>query len=258
MVSLTASIDGAASAAFGEALKMLGDSLGDASAKAPRMAAIQLCKNFRAGTRQAKKNRAMDAAPSEQSPKWITYRDGKKLDKPLRRWRVGLTDRNKVFDRYVYAVPGRSGMKKQLREQVGTNYFAEGYGSPSRRGGTRGLAKRSWGWAMHNIFNGAAPDTPWQRRKNDRRNPKDATSESTSREQRGSIISGGYARICNRLDYIRDALKISEAEATRKAASALVRVLAYKRLKAAGGMSAAEIKAESSRVAEDFKRQFGT
>ena len=256
MVSLTASVDGVASAAFAEALKMLGESLGDASAQAPRRAAIQLCKNFRANTRQAKKNKAMVVAVSETSPKYITYHNGRKLEHPLRRWRVTLVDRGRTFDRYVYATD-RADMRRQLREQVGTNYFPTGdKGTPQKKGGTRGLAKKSWGWVMHNIFKGAAPDTPWKRRKNDRRNPKDATSESTSSVQKGVTISGGFARICNRLSYIRDALKISDDEAIRKASSAIVRIITTKRLRASGGMTSAEIKAAANDVAEEFKRQF--
>lgn len=255
MVSLTASVDGVASAAFAEALKMLGESLGDASAQAPRRAAIQLCKNFRANTRQAKKNKAMVVAVSETNPKYITYRNGQKLDRPLRRWRVTLVDRGKTFDRYVYATD-RADMRRQLREQVGTNYFPIGdKGTPQKKGGTRGLAKKSWGWVMHNIFSGAAPDTPWKRRKNDRRNPKDATKESTYRASNGIATSGGFARICNRLSYIRDALKISEDAAIAKASSAIVRTLVTKRLKGSG-MSSAEIRAAAASVADEFKRQF--
>lgn len=255
MVDLAVSIDGAASAAFDEALKRLGDSLGSASCQVPRRAAIQLCKNFRAGTRQAKKNRAMVVAVSDATPKWITYKDGRKLAKPIRRWRVTLSDRGKTFDCYVEG-EDRTAMKRELRRLVGTNYFPAGAGQPSKRGGTRGLAKRSWGWVMHNIFSGASPDTPWQRRKNDKRNPKDATGESYSREDRGTITSGGVARICNRLDYIRDALTIDEGTAIRKAASAIVRVLTAKQLRKQGGMTSAEIKSAAAQVAEDFKREF--
>lgn len=237
MISMTATMDGAASAAFNEALRRLGDSLGSAASQAPRRAAIQMCKNFRAGTRVAPKYaRASEytATKSDKDPKhkWLTLKDGRKL----RRWTLARPPRGKVYD--VYA---------ESKSDIRKNHLLLA---------RRGLAKQSWGWVMHNIFNGAAPDAPWQRRKNDRRNPKDATRESTSTEQRGTTISSGFARICNRLDYVRDALKISENEVIRKAASAIIRVLTKKQLRKQGGMSSAEIKAAANSIADDFKREF--
>lgn len=234
--------------AFTAALGELSKSLGKLSEQAPRRMAIQICKSLRAGTKTAKQKRKMESSVSVEKPQWITYKDGKKLDKPLRRWKVTLTDRGKTFTRYVYAGSDAE-MRQQLRKQVGTNYWPTSAGkSPAKKGGTRGLAKQSWGWVMHNIFEGAAADTPWQRRKNDRRNPKDAAKESTSRPC--------YALISNRLEYIENALTISLPTAIEKATSAVIKVLTTQRLRKQGGMSAEEIREEAERTKREFFAKF--
>ena len=236
MVSMTATMDGAASAAFNAALKVYAESLGSAISTAPRRAAIQMCKSFRAGTRLAPKfarSSEYTATKSDADPKhkWLTLKDGRKL----RRFNLMRPPRGTNYD--VYA-ESKSDLRKSRMKLV-----------------RRGLARQSWGWVMHNIFNGAAPDAPWQRRKNDRRNPKDATRESMSRADNGVTLSGGMARICNRIDYVNDALKISVTEAISKTTNWMLGPIIKRRLRA-GGTSPNEIKAEARRVIDDFKRQF--
>ena len=238
MVSMTATIDGAASKAFQEALKVYADSLGSAISTAPRRAAIQMCKSFRAGTRLAPKfarSSEYTATKSDADPKhkWLTLNDGRKL----RRWKLTRPPRGKEYD--VYA-ESKSDLRKNRLKLV-----------------RRGLARQSWGWVMHNIFNGAAPDAPWKRRKNDRRNPKDATRESTSRAQAGAVLSSGYARICNRIDYVKDALKISVDDAINKTTNWMIGPIIKRRLRA-GGVSPDDIKASARQAIDDFKRQFGS
>lgn len=236
MVSMTATMDGAASAAFNAALKIYAESLGIAISTAPRRAAIQMCKSFRAGTRLAPKfarSSEYTATKSDADPKhkWLTTKDGRKL----RRFNLKRPPRGTDYD--VYA-ESKSDLRKSRLKLV-----------------RRGLARQSWGWVMHNIFSGAAPDAPWQRRKNDRRNPKDATRESMSRTDNGVTLSGGMARICNRIDYVQDALKISVADAIGKTTNWMLGPIVKRRLRA-GGTSPDEIKAEARRVIDDFKRQF--
>lgn len=236
MVSMTATIDGAASKAFQEALKVYADSLGSAISTAPRRAAIQMCKSFRAGTRLAPKfarTSEYTAVKSDADPKhkWLTLKDGRKL----RRFNLKRPPRGTDYD--VYA-ESKSDLRKNRLKLV-----------------RRGLARQSWGWVMHNIFNGSAPDAPWERRKNDRRNPKEATRESMSRADNGVTLSGGMARICNRIDYVKDALKISVTEAISKTTNWMLGPIIKRRLRA-GGTSPDEIKAEARRVIDDFKRQF--
>ena len=236
MVSMTATIDGAASKAFQEALKVYADSLGSAISTAPRRAAIQMCKSFRAGTRLAPKfarSSEYTATKSNADPKhkWLTLKDGRKL----RRFNLKRPPRGTDYD--VYA-ESKSDLRKSRLKLV-----------------RRGLARQSWGWVMHNVFSGSAPDAPWQRRKNDRRNPKDATRESMSRVDNGVTLSGGMARICNRIDYVQDALKISVTEAISKTTNWMLGPIIKRRLRA-GGTSPDEIKAEARRVIDDFKRQF--
>jgi len=219
MVSVSASIDAASVSAFSSALAEYQKTMKKDAETAPRIAAIMVCKSLRARTKVAKKNKGMKVIVSNDSPKWITYKNGQKLAAPLRRWKVTLTDRGKTFTKYVYAGT-MSEMKQQLRLLVGTNYYpldASGNGL-KKKGGVRGLAKKSWGWVMHNIYNGDAPDTPWQRRNRDRRNPKDAAKESMSRPF--------LAIISNRLGYAMDALKggtVSINEAIEKATNSILK-----------------------------------
>lgn len=217
MLDFSVNVDPVYVSALDSALKNYAAALGKDASTAPRRGAILLCQSLRAGTRVAKKNRPFSAALGNQHPKYVTAKDGRKL----RRWTVHLKDRGTRFDRFVYA-EGKNDGRKQLKEQVGTNYYPltmQGK-SPAKRGGTRGLARQSWGWVMHNIYCGAAPDAPWHRRKHDRRSPKDAAKESVSRPF--------YALISNRLDYALDALKIPLETAMDKAASRMVHLATAK------------------------------
>lgn len=212
MVTMTASISAGDVARFNSALREYADVLGKDMSTAPRRAAIQICKSLRAGTRTAPKyarGTEWSAAKSEADPKhkWITAKDGRKL----RRWNLKRPPRGIDYD--VYAVDKKDIRKNRLKLV------------------RRGLAKQSWGWVMHNIFKGAAPDAPWERRRNDRRNPKDATRESTSSSQITPTITSGFARISNRLDYIADALKISVDEAIGKATNWIVHQVERRRPK---------------------------
>lgn len=269
MVELTAQMDLFTSAAFNEALRRYAESLGEAAASVPRRAAIQLCKNFRAGTKMAKRTRPVDVHPASRSesiaganisemPLWITWEKGNVLNPAKRLYVVKYPERNWAHTRYI-ATPEdkkklhRNSARIAKEEQKRRSRL---YTFKEKPTGTRGLAKRSWGWVMHNIYNGIRADAPWQRRKADKRSPQDATSDSTSREDKGLTISSGYARICNRLDYIKSAMTIDENTAVRKAASAIVRIVASKSLRKQGGMSSAEIKASATQIAEDFKREF--
>jgi len=238
MVDMTATIDGAASAAFNTAFKEFAASLGGGIASAPRRAAISVCKAFRAATRQAPqyaRGSEYIATKSDADPKhkYLTLKDGR----VLRRWNLKRPPRGTDYD--VYA-ESKSDLRKNSLKLV-----------------RRGLARQSWGWVMHNIFNGAAPDTPWQRRKRDRRDPKYTARESYSTEQRSAISPYGVARISNRLDYISDALKISVDDVLMKAANKLIRPIINARLRA-GGMSPDEIKTAGHAAHEEWKRQFDT
>lgn len=238
MVSMIATIDGAASEAFNAALKVYAESLGSAILTAPRRAAIQMCKSFRAGTRLAPRfarSSEYTATKSEAAPKhkWLTLKDGRKL----RRFNLKRPPRGTDYD--VYA-ESKSDLRKSHLKLV-----------------RRGLARQSWGWVMHNIFSGSAPDAPWQRRKNDRRNPKDATRESMSRTDNGVTLKCGIARICNRIDYVQDALNISVNEAINKTTNWMLGPIIKRRLRA-GGVSPDDIKASARQVIDDFNRQFGS
>ena len=239
MVTLEVKEDGTASKAFAAALQELAKSLGDACSEAPRRMAISMCKIFRANTRIAPKfarSSEYKIYKGYAEPKYIhSKKDGRKL----RRFVIDRPPRGNTYQ--VFAEDKRDARLHHLALHH------------------RGLARQSWGWVMHNIFNGAAPDTAWKRRKNDRRNPKDATSESMSVVRKGVTTSSGEARISNRLDYAAAALKISVDEVARRTANRMIGTLETRRLKAAKtGMSAAEIREAANKVAHDFKARFAT
>lgn len=219
----------------------------------------------------AKRTRPVDVHPASrgesivganisQMPLWVTWEDGMPLNPGKRLYVINYRERNWAHTKYIYTAENKKhshgiGMSRQVAREE-QKRRSRLYTFKEKPTGTRGLARRSWGWVMHNIYNGIRADAPWQRRKADKRSPQDATSDSTSREDKGVTISSGYARICNRLDYIKNALTIDENTAVRKAASAIVRIVASKSLRKQGGMSSAEIKAAAAQVAEDFKREF--
>lgn len=180
MVDISASVDEAAVRDLDDAIAEYARILGGDADTAPRRAAIQICKSLRAGTRTAPKyarSSEYTVAKSMTDPKhqYVTARDGRQL----RRFRIDRPPRGKSYDVF-----------EERKQDVRKHRLVLA---------RRGLAKQSWGWVMHNIYSGSAPDTPWRRRRNDRRNPKDAVSESCSRR--------GFALISNRLDWIEDALK---------------------------------------------------
>lgn len=235
MVLMDVSIDGAASAAFSEALKALGDSIGLLAGEAPRRMAIMICKGFRAKTRQAPPHpRAaeMKFRKLQDPPKHVT-----KNGKDCRGWTV---DRTAI---------GRGTFTAYLPID-----------NPPKRTHWpifhRGLAKQSWGWVMHNIYNGAAPDSNWRRRRNDRRNPKDATRDSCSSASNGIREASGYARIANRLDYIGETLRgVSVPEVLRNTAVRMIGTIANRRLRKEG-LKGPELRAAASEVAHEFKARF--
>jgi len=259
MVELSATVDGAASRAFDAALKELAASLGDASSQAPRMAALQMTRNFQAATKMSKSKRPVFVrklgSEDTDRPLWVTW-DNKKslqLNPGKRLIRVLFPERKWSYDNY-FLLRGLE-TSDELVEKMKKEY-SHLYTFKEKPTGTRGLAKRSWGWVRHNIYERRPMDSPWKMRRGDVRNPMDATTESTSSVNNGVTTSRGYARVCNRLDYIKNAMTLSEDQIIQKAANAIIITLAKKKMRKMGGMSSAEIKAEAESVKTEFMRQF--
>lgn len=218
MISMSASIDAGDVARFENALKDYAEALGSNASTVPRRAAIQLCKSLRAASATRKAPKYARSSEYNITPcKWsgqfrVIVKNGRKYRIPWPPPQV-KADSNVVLKRYTVDRPIRG---------VKFDVYAEKKSDIRKKHlllARSGLARQSWGWVMNNIFNGSSPDTPWRRRKNDKRDPRDATRESSSSTFKSSTAQGGSARICNRLDYIADALKISVDVAVEKAAN---------------------------------------
>ena len=218
MISMSASINAGDVARFENALKDYAEALGANASTVPQRAAIQLCKSLRAAsaTKKAPKyarSSEYTITPSKWSGKFKEIlKNGRKYKIPWPPPQV-KTDSNGILKRYTVDRPIRGAkfdVYSEKKSDIRKKHLLLA---------RAGLARQSWGWVMNNIFNGSAPDIPWKRRKNDKRDPLDATRESSSSTFKSATAQGGSARICNRLDYITDALKIPVDVAVEKAAT---------------------------------------
>lgn len=185
-----------------------------------RRTAIYICQSLRTRTKQSPEN----IRPSEYKAERV-YDNSPYLTKPdgrlLRRWKfthLPGTANQKSWIRYPYTTRRRgahgrmSGGSKpaeirEMQEKLGFR--------PITR---RGLAKKSWGWLMKQIYNGAsAGDIAWKRTKGERRDPRQFVKGLFIR-----TATGAGASIDNNLDYILDALPAGAlAEALNAAVSRL-------------------------------------
>ena len=169
-----------------------------------RRAAIYICTSLRARTKKAPKRapqREMLAIPSPYPPRYVHSNSaGHRL---LRRWqltrKVGTPDQY-VKQHFVYtkAHRGKDGRMVGKSPAAERRELFRLHGGISRAG----LAKKSWGWVMKQIYNGAAAgDISWKRTKGERRDPRQYVKGIFER-----AANGASALISNGLDYIADAL----------------------------------------------------
>ena len=170
-----------------------------------RRAAIYICQSLRARTKKAPKRARqseMLAVPSPVPPRYIHSNSaGHRL---LRRWqltrKVGTPDQY-TRQYYVYTNAHRGKDGKMVGKSTGAERreLFRLHGGISRSG----LAKKSWGWIMKQIHNGAdAGDLSWKRTKGERRDPRQAVKGLFTR-----FKTGAAAQIGNFLDYILAALQ---------------------------------------------------
>lgn len=204
MVDVTCEIDQAAVARLDGILTRIQRETPGRLAAQTRRAAIYICTSLRARTKKAPKRapqREMIAIPSPVPPRYVhSHSAGHHL---LRRWqltrKVGTPDQyTKQHFVYTEARRGKNG------KMVGKSPAAERRELFRHHGGISraGLAKKSWGWVMKQIYNGAAAgDIAWKRTKGERRDPRQYVKGLFLR-----TASGAGASIDNNLDYILDAL----------------------------------------------------
>ena len=187
-----------------------------------RRAAIYLCQALRSRTRTApKKARPNEyrAAPSDIPPRYVHSNSAH--HRLLRRW--SLTRKLGTPDQYTrHHFVYTNARRAKNRRMVGKSQASERRELLKLHGGIRraGLAKKSWGWIMKKIYNGAsAADIAYRRIKGERRDPRLSVNGVFSKSR-----TGAFALIRNALDYIRDAIRPGAVE---KAVNAAARRLEY-------------------------------
>lgn len=204
MVDMGIDIDEAAVAGLDDLLSRIAVETPRKLGTETRRAAIYICQALRARTKKAPKRarpNEYSAEPSNVPPRYVHSNSaGRHL---LRRWsltrKLGTPDQY-TKHHYVYtnARRGKGG------KMVGKNEAAERRELVRQHGGISraGLAKKSWGWVMKQIYNATAvADIAWKRTKGERRDPRNYVKGMFAR-----VASGAMAEIDNSLDYILDAL----------------------------------------------------
>lgn len=205
MVDVTCEIDQAAVDRLGGILTRIQRETPGKLASQTRRAAIYICQSLRARTKKAPKRARPNeyrAEPSNVPPRYVHSNSaGRRL---LRRWaltrKLGTPDQyTKHHFVYTNARRGKGG------KMVGKNEAAERRELVRQHGGISraGLAKKSWGWVMKQIYNATAvADIAWKRTKGERRDPRNYVKGIFER-----AAGGAFAEIRNSLDYIMDALR---------------------------------------------------
>ena len=194
MIDVTADIDTAAVGRINDMLDRVARESPRRLAAETKRAAIYICQSLRKNTKTAPKRipRA-DVRWGRSDPQYITGTKGKAKGKLLRRT---------VVNRYRNGVKGNIIKWKLLDGDPQTTRATSAdlsaawkrFGSITRHG----LAKKSWGWVMKAIYNGApAGDTSWKRTKGERRDPRQFVRGLFRR-----TAGGAFAQIHNALDYI--------------------------------------------------------
>ena len=205
MVDVTAQIEAAALARVQKLLDDVAKKSPQRLAVETRRAALYICKSLKARTRKApKKIRAKERAayPSVVPPKYI--HSNSSHHRLLRRWTLvrkkGTPD---VYAKHYYVYTNAHRAKNG--RMIGKNNAAEKRELIEQHGGIsrHGLAKKSWGWVAKEIYAASSMgDLSWKRTKGERRDPRQYV-----KGEHKATASGAFARILNRLDYIRAALK---------------------------------------------------
>lgn len=201
MVDVSCTIDRAAIARLDGILMRVQREAPQSLATETRRAAVYICQSLRARTKKAPKRAPqseMLAIPSPVPPRYIHSRDGRLL----RRWqltrKVGTSDQyTRQHFVYTNAHRGKSGKMVGKSASAERRELFRYHGGISRAG----LAKKSWGWIMRELHNGADADVSWKRTKGERRDPRQYVKGMFAR-----LAGGAAAQIRNALDYIMDAL----------------------------------------------------
>lgn len=205
MLAVSAQVDAAALARVQSLLEGVARRTPQRLADETRRAALYICQGLKKRTLQAPKRirpRERAANISAVPPKYIHSNSaGRPL---LRRWtlarKLGTPD---AYARHYYVYTDRH--RGKGGRMVGGSVAAERRELLEEHGGIRraGLARKSWGWVAKEIYAASnMGDLSWKRTKGERRDPRQYV-----KGEHKATASGAFARILNRLDYIRAALK---------------------------------------------------
>lgn len=219
MVEVTATIDEAALSNLEGLLNAIARQAPKRLATETRRAAIYICQSLRRNTKEAKKT--IRAYPAEYAAN-ISYLPPKYVHsnsahhKLLRRWtlarKLGTTA---AYAKHYYVYTDRHRVKGGKMQ--GGSLAAERRELLRLHGGIQnhGLAKKSWGWTMHQISaSAAAGDLSWKRKRGEVRDPREAV-RGVFRQS----TDGAFALISNKLDYILDAVPPAALNAAITAAT---------------------------------------
>ena len=227
MVQLSATVDADALAKLEAHLIKIRDTAPQKLGVEVRRAAINICRSLRRATPAAPRKKPDSEyylEPYNVHPKYIHAKDGRLMRRFLYVSKRG-TPAEKTQQIFVYTSrhPGPRGRMvgggDDRRRALNGTPPGTGLGYIKNRE----LAKRSWGWAMHELYRSAGTsDLRWKPYKKNRRNPR-AAIKGLFRSFVTGPDSGAYAEIVNRLDYVRDILPDSVInDAFSKAVNRLV------------------------------------
>ena len=205
MLDITAQIEAAALARVQKLLDDVAKKSPQRLATETRRAALYICKSLKARTRKAPDKIPPKERGAYRSVVWPGYIHSNSKGHPLlRRWTLvrkkGTPD---VYAKHYYvytkAHRGKNGRMVGKDNAEERREVIEQHGGISRHG----LAKKSWGWVAKEIYAASSMgDLSWKRTKGERRDPRQYV-----KGEHKPTASGAFARILNRLDYIRAALK---------------------------------------------------
>ena len=205
MLDITAQIEAAALARVQKLLDDVTKKSPQRLATETRRAALYICKSLKARTRKAPDKIPPKERGAYRSVVWPGYIHSNSKGHPLlRRWTlVRKRGTPAVYAKhyYVYTKAQRS----KNGRMIGKNNAEERREVIKNHGGIsrHGLAKKSWGWVAKEIYAASSMgDLSWKRHKRERRDPRQYV-----KGEHKATASGAFARILNRLDYIRAALK---------------------------------------------------
>ncbi len=167
--------------AFQKAFNRYRDELGNSQKVAVRRGTIALIRGLRARTAKAKKQAPLRDVQRSEKPRYLTPKGRNQISKPA--WRI-LRHNDKGAKWYIHAADTRA--EARAKHAQYTKW---------------GLARKSWGWFMHALFNRNNPESA---------NPKAKIDSRMTEGYIREIVTGVNPRvevlIVNKLDYIRAAI----------------------------------------------------